>query len=649
MRRRLAGALWLAVLLLPLLSPGSARAAEYEMSTVTRYVVDPAAGKIAVTVEVKFTNTTPDPPGQVSAFDRVEMAIHDGASQVTAEDAMGSLGVDLGTRGGVRLASVKPRSRVGYQGVVSFTLSYLLLDGSAPGVHVRAHVVKLGVWGFGTSSQVTVELPGSYQARADGDPMVIAADGGVLRLTSGPIPNPAGWLALVTASRPSSYVTHEASVALASGTVDLQVRAWSDDASWGERTLALFVASLPMLEKATGLPYPRVGPLVVTEAVGGEGSTGDGASQSASIAEIQVAFDASPFALLHQAAHVWIGEHLAADRWIREGLASHYAARAAPGLQVALPYDPAARATQLAADARPLVGWGAGADGAAADTYAYAESWAFVDRIGTAVGEGQLGKALRRVTAGITAYDPIDPDLRAPSGLPFPPVDTRRFLDQLTAASGVDLAAMFGDVAFGPAADGELAQRAAARADLGRLTAAAGDWGAPDPIRAAMAGWRFDEARQGIVEAAAWLVQRDALLARIGTAGLTTPQRLRGRFTVGGGGQSARAELDAERVVVDAYVRLQERVMAPRGPLDTIGLLAADDPRQLLGEAAVSFSRGDLQAAVQALDRTALQLNRAPTNGAVRIASAAVLLAVIGLFVTRTKGRPPGTHYTAAP
>ncbi len=636
----------LAVVLLPLLAPGTARAAEYDMSTVVRYVVDPAVKEIAVTVEVRFTNTTPDPPGQVSGFDRVDLAIHDGASEVAAKDAKGSLNVVLETRGGVRVASVKPRSRVRYNRSISFTLSYLLADASTPDIHVRSQVIKFAVWGFGTSSQVTVEMPASYEPRADGDPMLIATDGGMVRLLSGPIPNPSGWLALVTASRPSTYATHAASVALASGTVDLQVRAWSDDPAWGERTLAMLVAGLPMLERAIGLPYPRVGPLVVTEAVGGEGSSGDLASLNA---EIQVAFDGSPFTLLHQAAHVWIGGELAADRWIREGLASHYAARIAAGLQVALPYDPVARSTQLAVDAGPLASWGVEAGGAGRDAYAYAESWAFIDRIATAVGEAALAKALRRVIAGLSAYDPIGPDLGVPTGLRFAPVDTRRLLDQLAAASGVDFVGMFGEVAFGPAGEVELAKRATARADLGRLIALSGDWGAPDPIRAAMAGWRFDEARQGIVKAAEWLMNRAALVAKAARAGLTTPNRLRDRYTVGGGGQDARAELDAERVVVDAYLRLQQRAMAPRAPLEAIGLFAAADPRQLLGEAATSFSQGDLQAAVQALDRMAVQLDRAPTNGAVRIASAVVLVAVIGLFVIRTAGRPRGTHYTAAP
>lgn len=648
MKRRLvgAGSLALLLLLLPVLSPGVVRAAEYDMSTSARYVVDPSAGEIAVTVEVTFTNTTPNPSGQVSGFDRIDLAIHNGASQVAAEDAKGSLTVDLEIRDGVQVASVKARSRVRYNRSASFTLSYLLADGSAPDVHVRSQVVRFAAWGFGTSSQVTVELPGSYQVRADGDPMVIDSDGGVQRLTSGPIPDPAIWLALLTASRPSAYAMQAATVALASGTVDLQVRAWSDDTAWGERTLAILTAGLPLLEQAIGLPYPRIGPLVVTEVVGGEGSGGDLVSPGA---EIQVAFDGPAFTLLHQAAHIWISEQLAAERWIREGLASHYAARVGADLGVPPPHDPSARADELAAAARPLTAWGLEAAGAAGDAYAFAASWAFIDRIATASGEAHLAEALGRIVAGVSAYDPIDPDPGASSGLRFAPVDTRRLLDQLAAASGADLADLFGKVALGPAADLELAQRAAARVAYDRLIASAGNWGAPDPIRAAMSGWRFDEARAGMVAAAAWLAERDALLSTIAQGGLTTPDRLRDQFTAGGGGPEAQAELQAERTVADAFLELQGRATAPRGPIETIGLFAADDPGQLIAEAAASFAQGDLGAAANALDRAEVQLNRALANGVVRAASAAVLLAVMALFVSRAARRSPGTHYTAAP
>jgi hypothetical protein len=645
LRRRLVGGICAALLLLPLLPPAAADAAEYEMATVARYVVDPVGGEIGVTVEVSFTNILPNPSGQVSAFTHVDLAIQDGASLVVAADEGGALHVDVEAREGGQVASVTTRSRVGYNQSVSFTLSYRLVDGAAPELHVRADVVKFAAWGFGTSSQVTVQLPGGYDARADGDPMQTNQAGAGLELTSGPIADPSRWLALITAVLPGDYVTESASVALGSGTVDLQVRSWSSDATWGEETLRLLVEALPRLEEAIGLPYPRVGPLVVTEAAGGEASTG---GLSSATAEIRVAFDGSAFTLLHQAAHIWISDQLAADRWVREGLASHYAAAVATQLGVEAPYDPADRANELAADARPLLEWVGGA-GSSADAYGYAASWALVDRIATTVGEAHLAMALKRIVAGVSAYDPTEPDGEAGDGRPFPAVDTRRLLDQLSAVSIVDVSALFRDAAFGPDAAAELAQREAARDAYRRLLTHAGDWGAPDPVRSAMDEWRFDEAEAGISEASAWLVERDELIAEVAAAGLVPPDRLRDRYVVAGGGPEASSELDAERAVVVAYGAMQERVLAARGPMEAVGLLLADTPTRSLAEAADSFGEGDLQAAASSLDRLELQLNRASSDGVVRLATLVVLVALLGLGVGVALRRRSGSHYTAAP
>lgn len=628
-------------------SPGPVAGAEpgYVMPTVARYAVDPDAGEIVVTVQVAFTNTTPNSPGGVSGFDLVDLAVQPGASQLSAADGRGALSVTLVKRGGVQVASVRPRARIRYNRSASFTLTYHLANGSAPDIHVRPDVMKFPAWGFGTSSDVAVELPGDYEARADGDPMVIDTGGATIHMTSGPIADPTTWLALVTATRPITYAAPlAASVALASGTVDLQVRAWTGDAEWGARTLATLQAGLPLLEQAIGLPYPRVGPLVVSEAVGGEGS---GAGQPLPTAEMQVAFDSDAFTLLHQAAHIWIGSDLAADRWLREGLASHEAARVAVDLGAGLPYDPAARASGLAADAFPLAAWGA-ATISVSDEYGYVASWAFVDRIATAAGEANLARALRRVVAGVDPYDPTDADQLPLTGGRFVAVDTRRFLDQLTAVSGVDLGNSFGQVVLGPAAGPELRERHLARDDYAALLRSAGDWGAPEPIRTAMVGWRFDEARADIQVAAAWLGQRDALIAKVARGGLTTPEQLRRQFTAVGGGADAQAELRAETAVVDAYLALRRRAEAPRGPVDTIGLWLADDPRALLAVAGDDFAQGDLNAAADRLDAAAMGLDRATTNGVVRIASAVVLVTVIVLLWSLTIRRRGGSHYTGA-
>ena len=643
MSRRLGLAISVALLGVPLIPPSVANAAEYEMATVADYVADPAAGTISVTVAVKFTNTLPDPPGQISSFAHVDLAIQNGASMVVARDGAGQLSVGVNTQNGVLVAAVATRSRVLYNATVSFTLTYRLADGAAPDLHVRPGVVKFPAWGFGTSSQVTVRLPSGYDAQAEGDTMLTGEDGANVVLTSDLIPDPQRWLALITAILPRDYVTQSASVPLSSGTVDLQVRAWSDDPAWGEQTLSLLVEALPMIEEAIGLPYPRVGPLVVSEAAGGESSTGPLPSSDA---EIQVAFDRSPFTLLHQAAHIWISDQLAADRWAREGLASHYAALVASRLGVELPYDPATRASGLAADAEPLIDW-VGRAGTS-DAYGYAASWALVERIAGAVGEPRLTLVLRRVVAGLSAYDPTEPGGEATDETPHAAVDTRRLLDQLAAVSDVDVSGFFREDVFGPDATDELAQRDAARVAYLRLLTTAGDWGAPDAVRTAMSDWRFDEAQVEIKEASAWLAQRDAFIAKVSAAGLVPPDRLRDRYLAAGGGAEASAELDAEEALVDAYSAMRKRTLTGRAPLEAVGLFLADDPKQLLAEAADQFAQGDLRASAAALDRLGLQLDRAPTDGAVRLAAAGVLLALLGLGVAVTLRRRSGSHYTAA-
>jgi hypothetical protein len=83
--------------------------------------------------------------------------------------------------------------------------------------------------------------------------------------------------------------------------------------------------------------------------------------------------------------------------------------------------------------------------------------------------------------------------------------------------------------------------------------------------------------------------------------------------------------------------------------MEAIGLLLADTPTRSLAEAADSFGQGDLQAAAAALDRLEVQLNRASSDGVLRLGTVIVLLALLGLGVGVALRRRSGSHYTAAP
>ena len=639
--RALAAVALAAALLLP--PAGSAHAADYIMATVAHYSVDQAARQIGVRIEVAFSNSTPNPPGQLSGFDHVEIAIQSGASQVSAEDADGHLGVQLAQRDGTEYASDVTRSRVGSGDGIDFTLSYRLADG-APDVHVRPQVVQFPAWGFGTSSAVMVDLPPGFEVQVDGGPLTGASDAAGTHLTSGPILDPASWMAYLTATMPITYTTFSRTVALGTGTAELQVRAWASDPKWGRDSIDLLVSALPLLEQAVGLPYPRLGPLVVVETVSTSGSAAENLS---STAEIQADYSASPFTLLHQLAHLWAGEQLASDRWIREGLASHLASVVAAQLHVKPPYDPATRASQLGADAIPLETWGPSAVNRRQEAYGYAASWAVIDQIASSLGEEKLRRVLADIEAGLSAYDPAGARAAIPGS--FAPVDSRRFLDQVAAVSSFDPADAFREKVF-PAGDApELAARASQRQALAALGTAAGDWGVPLPVREAMTSWRFDDAEAAMRQATRWLEQRNDLQDAIRRAGLATPDRLAVTWQSDGGDPTAIAELGAESSVVSSYQVAVGRAGAQRGILQQIGLVGEEEPKALLHQAAASFASGDLQGATATISRTMARLDSATEDGIVRSASALLAVSLMVVLTIRPRRRRRPTDYTAAP
>lgn len=635
MRRRLP--VWLVALvaiigsLAPIGRAAPARAAEpYSLATSAHYQVQVEKRSVAVTVGVTFTNLTPDPSGSFSVFETVPLAVHDAAASVSARDARGSLAVKVAIQKGsdgtpVNVATVKLRQALRYRKSVAFTLIYRLPDGKDRAIRVRPSVVTFPVWSFGTSSAVTVDLPAAYEVRADGDPLTAARSGDITTLSSGKIADPAHWLALLSADRATAMQTTSASVPLDGGTVDLKVNAWADDAAWGSATLALLSGALPRLQKAIGLPYSGQGPLVVTEALpSSEAAIGEAPPGAQ---ELQIAFDEPSFTVLHQAAHVWLGDQLIGQRWISEGLASHYAAQVAGEMKVKPPYDPARQAAAAARDAFPLEEWTADGTDAQAG-YAYAASWAFVNSLAGKVGEDTLRAVLRRVAAGMDAYEPVVDAAPQASGRPVTALDSRRLLDQLEAVSGRDLGAGFKATVFGDASRGLLAARSAARTAYAELLRRAGDWGAPDPTQTAMAAWRFDEATPQIGAAQDWLADRDTLLAAVERAGLSTPQRLHDRYQSSGGGAEARDELNAERAVVTDYQSVLDRGSASRSLLQRIGLLGGEDPDELLVAAHGRFADGDLRGAADATSQARLRLNGAEAGGLLRLASVVVVLLI---------------------
>ena len=644
-RRALLPLLLVAIVLTAL--PGAAvtrvAAAEFTLETAASYDVRPTEGLIEVAITITFTNTAPDTATEFSIFPEILLGVHDAATNVSARDAEGELGVEVAVNeNGVNVATIALRNGgVRFEETVELELRYTLADGADPQLRVRPSVIVFPAWGFGTASQVSVDIPAGYEVRVDGDALTDAGD----RLESGEIADPSQWLALVTATRPAEFVTFDATVPLSGGTADLQVRSFADDEAWGERTLDLVERALPMIEEEIGLPYPRVGILTLTESVATDAS--GFAESSGAGTEILVAFDQPPFTALHQVAHVWLSSELIESRWIREGLASDVAGRVAALVEVEAPYDPMAETAARQADAVPLDTWAASAD-PAAESFGHAASWAFVAELRATVGDDALREVLARVSGSIDPYAAADIDPPAENGTPpQAPLTSRTFLDHLEAVTDADLAPRFGERVLTEADVALLEPRAEARAAFAELAAAANGWGAPDPVRAAMGEWRFDDARPLIADALAWLADRDALLVEMEEAGLSAPDRLLQAYRSFGGGAEAHDELEAQRAVVETYASTADEVNAGRSFLERIGLVGGPDPAQRLQLANGRFTDGDLRGAVEAITEAQHLLASAETGGLIRLVSAMLVLVILGaLGVLLLRRR---AAYTAAP
>jgi hypothetical protein len=645
-----------------LLVPGTAAAAEYTMVTRAGYeVVIDEAPRVTVTVDINFVNRFKPPTGQVSVFRTIRVGIHDHAAAVTARDASGALKVTTAVTGGVNVATITPRSPIMYNKSAALTLAYELRDGDDPAIRVGPHLVSFPAWGFGTASDVRVELPSDYEVRVDGDDLEASVEKDTTVLTSGPISDPKHWLAHVGATREPAYETLQQAVPLSGGTADLQVRHWVDDPEWGQATLDLVVDALPLLEEAFGIPYPAQGPLVITESVSGGGPDGEAMN-----GEILVGFAEPPFTALHQVAHLWAGDAMGGDRWILEGLASWAAGRVSTELELALPYDPAAVAGDLADDAFPLSEWTDEDRSPQAERWAYASAWSLTNRVAEQADIDNFQAALLRMAAGLDGYVPLDEDAL---GLPVDPVpiSSRAYLDHLDAVTDATVVETLAGPVLGDAAAAELEARSSARAAHDALLEVAGDWGDPDPVRAALVEWRFDEAQTATADAGEWLIGRDALLAEIGAAGLTAPVRLRDAYRVHGGGLESWAEIDAERAVVDAYVDV-EAALSQADPVGRVGLLIGPSPEERLATAASAFAAGDLRVSADELTSLGQDLATATAGGLARMLGlgvaigAGVLLATYALrrrgpgkgletgkSTKRGAGTETGTVYTPEP
>jgi hypothetical protein len=338
------------------------------------------------------------------------------------------------------------------------------------------------------------------------------------------------------------------------------------------------------------MDWSRTEPLIVQEAVSRSAGGYAGLFDPAG-GRVEVAYYASPFVVLHEAAHAWFNGSLLADRWANEGFASYYAVAAATGLGVAAggtPLEPALEAARI-----PLNAWaGVGRDASATEDYGYAASQRLAALIAERAGRDGLKAVWRAVSARRAPYDADEILDEAP--------DWRVLLDILEEQTGERFDDLWAEWVVRPEEAALLTERRVALDDYRATEDRAGDWTLPRPIREALRAWRFDQARALLADARVVMERHEEVHTAARGAGLRVPDTVERLFETTGFAAAA-SEADAELRTVAAFLDAVRSRPANLDGFQQLGLIGVR-PEASIAAASAAFERGDL---VEALRRSA--------------------------------------------
>jgi hypothetical protein len=576
------------------------------MTAEARYTDDPDKQRVHVVVDLTATNPRADTKTHRYYFDRAYLAVQPGttAFKVTSAGIKPTvhiqrkaatyilLRIDFGTQ----LAAGKSRA---------FQLTFDIADpGGAPTrtTRIGTTLVSFAAWGFGTAGtpggSVTVVFPAGFSVDVDapglGEPVTDPA--GTVTFSTGSLADPLGFFAYFVADRPGAFAETTLQVPVADRTVPITLRAWPDDPAWAKRVGGLLSRGLPAIAKDVGLPWTVEQPLVVAEAIS-RNTTGFSGRYNPPAGQIEIAYYAPTFVVLHEAAHAWFDGSLLADRWASEGFASWYALRAAAAIgEKKVSGD--VLTPELEKVRIPLNAWSApGEDGAAVENAEYAAALQLAAKVGERAGPEGLAKVWRAIRDGQATYQPSGPGASPETGTATAP-DWRGLLDLLEEQTGVSYDDLWTAWVVRPSDAPLLAERATVRERYAAVVTRADTWLLPRVVRDALRAWQFDQATELLDGATTALDDRDAVIDAAAAAGLTPPSTMETDFEGPRGFAAASAEAEAELAAIAAYRDAGAARLGDPDLLARIGLWNSD-PAAAMDSAATAFAAGDLGASVQ--------------------------------------------------
>jgi len=575
------------------------------MTADTRYTVDPAKRRVHVVVGLAATNHRTDTKTRRYFFDRAYLAVQPGTTAFKVSSPGVHPAVKVTRRTSTyTLLRIDFGKQLGAGGTRRFKLTFDITDpGGAPTrtTRIGTTLVSFGAWGFGSAGTpggtVAVVFPAGFTVDVTspdlGKPTTDAA--GNVTYATGRLASPLTFFAYFVADRPGAYRETTLSVTIDGQVVPITIRAWPDDPAWAKRVASLLKRGLPALAKDIGLPWTVGQPLIVSEAIS-RNATGFAGRYNPPTGQIEIAYYATTFVILHEAAHAWFDGSLLADRWASEGFASWYALRAAAAIgEKKVKGDvltPALEKSRV-----PLNSWSApGEDDATVEDAEYAAALKLATLVGERAGPDGLTAVWQAIHERRAAYQPIGPGGSLETNDAAP--DWRGLLDLLEERTATTYGDLWQTYVVRTADEALLAERASVRLRYATVARRADTWLLPRVVRDALRAWQFDQANELLDGAGNALDDRDAVLDAAAGAGLTPPTTMGTDFEGPRGFAAASAEADAELAAIAAYRQAVATKPADPDMLTRIGLWNSD-PNGALGKAVEAFTSGDLQASVE--------------------------------------------------
>ncbi|HEX5825613.1 MAG TPA: hypothetical protein VFY18_14235 [Candidatus Limnocylindrales bacterium] len=614
--------------------PAAAAGDELSVSAATTYTIQPAKHVVQVVVDLTATNNKPDitSGGKITRFfwQSAKILVQPEVRNVRATSGGASLTTSVEPVDGAAIVEARFRSGLFYHETIKVRVSFDLPGGaprSKSDIRVGTAFATFVAWAFGDSGSVRIVVPAGFEAETTGSQLTRTSSGGATVLRATGISDVAAWYAVVNADREASLTRDRIDLP---GGEHFVIRAWPEDAEWRKRVSALLTDGLPELVELIGLDWPVAADLGVFEVHTPllEGYAGVFFENQD---KIEISEDLDDLTILHEASHAWFNGDLFSGRWLNEGFADTYAARALDAVGNGGWVPDKVGPTDKAA--LPLADWTHpgrinDAKTSAREHYGYEASWTVIRLLVSEIGVEGMQAVLQAARDREIAYvGAVEPEKVGGAA------DWQRFLDLLDEDGGSTTADdVFRRWVVGPADQAQLDARAIARTAYHGLAESGGDWLPPAYVRTPMSSWDFAQAEDRIPEAAAVLAHRDELTALVATIGIDAPTSLRTAY------ETATTSLDAARQLVAseitaarALVAAQAALNTPRDTFELIGLIGTT-PDADMTAALSAFQLGAADAAERADAVTAL-LGGAGAVGQNRVVLAILVLLAVALAI----------------